>query len=77
MCGPSISECRITRRSTGEVLPSVSISIGVAQFKLGDAITDLFERADQALYQAKRSGRNKVVTETEVSADLLTMKGAS
>lgn len=73
----SISECRITRRSTGEVLPSVSISIGVAQFRLGDAVADLFERADQALYQAKRSGRNKVVTETEFSTDLLTVKEAS
>lgn len=62
----AIAECRITRRSTGEVLPHISVSIGVAQYRSGEAITDLIERCDRALYLAKNSGRNRVVTETEL-----------
>ena len=38
----------------------VTISCGVASFQPKDTPTTLFERADKALYKAKRSGRNKV-----------------
>ncbi|WGD52640.1 GGDEF domain-containing protein [Bradyrhizobium sp. CB1650] len=62
----SIAECTITRRSTGEVLPNISISIGVAQFRTGEPIADLIERGDRALYLAKGRGRNRVVTEREL-----------
>ncbi|MHC4040884.1 GGDEF domain-containing protein [Bradyrhizobium sp. 23AC] len=62
----ALAECTITRRSTGEVLPSISVSIGVAQYRAGEAITDLIERCDRALYLAKGNGRNRVVTETEL-----------
>jgi diguanylate cyclase len=59
----SVSECRITRRSTGELLPGITVSIGVAQFRPGESTTQLIERCDSALYLAKRTGRNRVVTE--------------
>jgi len=62
----SISECKITRRSTGEILPEITISIGVAQFRLGESAAHLTERCDAALYLAKRTGRNRVVTETRL-----------
>jgi len=39
----------------------LTISIGAAHFKPGDDYDSLFKRADDALYQAKRTGRNKVV----------------
>lgn len=65
----ALAECTITRRSTGETLPSISVSIGVAQYRVGEAITDLIERCDRALYLAKGSGRNRVVTETELDRD--------
>lgn len=41
---------------------SVTISIGVSSLKAGaDSAPDLLKRADVALYEAKNSGRNKVV----------------
>jgi diguanylate cyclase len=59
----SISRRQVTRRSTGEKLTSVSVSIGVAQFVPGETLVNLFERCDRALYAAKRGGRNRTVTE--------------
>lgn len=38
----------------------ISLSIGVAQYRPGEKITDLISRADSALYQAKQLGRNRV-----------------
>jgi diguanylate cyclase len=66
----SISECRISRRSTGEILPSITVSIGVGQFQLGESMADLIERCDRALYLAKRTGCNRVVTENELDREL-------
>lgn len=37
----------------------MTVSIGVAQWKLGENAADLFQRADQALYRAKKCGRNQ------------------
>lgn len=39
----------------------VTISLGSAQFAHGDTLDGLLARADAALYQAKREGRNRVV----------------
>ena len=62
----SISECTITRRSTGEILPSITVSIGVGEFQMGESMSDLIDRCDRALYLAKGTGRNRVVTENEL-----------
>jgi diguanylate cyclase (GGDEF)-like protein len=35
-------------------------SIGITQFKEDDTIDKVLARADEALYEAKESGRNKV-----------------
>ncbi len=40
---------------------SMTISIGLAQYQDNDTLEALTERADQALYHAKQTGRNRVI----------------
>jgi diguanylate cyclase len=54
----------LMRRSTGETLGRVTISLGVANWRKGDTVATLLERADACLYAAKHGGRNCVVAET-------------
>lgn len=41
---------------------SITISLGVAEYRPGEALGEWVKRADQALYRAKEGGRNRVVT---------------
>ncbi|TAA43681.1 sensor domain-containing diguanylate cyclase [Corallincola spongiicola] len=45
----------------------VTASFGVAQCQVGEALNQLIKRADQALYHAKETGRNRVVSAQEDS----------
>lgn len=45
----------------------ITASIGVAQLRPDEAAADLIGRADAALYQAKRSGRNRVCTDAALA----------
>lgn len=40
----------------------VTISIGVTQYQPRESIDDLLKRADEAMYRAKRAGRNRTIT---------------
>jgi diguanylate cyclase (GGDEF)-like protein len=54
----------------GEKRVAVTCSLGVAEWEAGDTIDTLLRRADVALYEAKRTGRNKVVaTDTYAPSD--------
>ncbi|MDR6871688.1 diguanylate cyclase [Bosea sp. BE125] len=58
----------LVKRSTNENLGRITISLGVAGYRRGDTAGSLVDRADQALMQAKRDGRNRTVTEEALEA---------
>ena len=46
-------------QSSAGALP-ITFSAGVAQYRAGESVTDLLNRADEALYRAKAGGRDRV-----------------
>jgi diguanylate cyclase len=54
---------KLVKKSTGDVLGTITISIGVAQFGLGEPTDAVIRRADACLYGAKHHGRNLVVNQ--------------
>ena len=44
-----------------EVVQKVTCSFGVTQFQANDSKNDIFQRVDEALYEAKDNGRNQVI----------------
>jgi diguanylate cyclase len=59
----------LMKRSSGERLGRVTISIGAAVLHPSDTSQLLIERADKCLYAAKRHGRNRVICEADPEAD--------
>lgn len=55
-----LAQRRLVKRDTGKSIGQVTCSVGVAQHRLGEDGSALIERADQALYEAKWTGRNRV-----------------
>ena len=53
-------------RRTGQNLGKVTVSIGVAEFALGESIDDFISRADTALYLAKQMGRDRVCSQLDL-----------
>ncbi len=62
----AIQAKELLKRSTKERLGRITASFGVAAFHPTDTASSLIERADRCLYGAKRSGRNRVVSEEEL-----------
>lgn len=63
---------KLVKKSTGEVLGTITISIGLAQFGADDTAGDLVRRADECLYAAKDAGRNCVIAENDSRAQART-----
>ena len=55
-----VSAKKLIKKSTGATLGRVTMSFGVAGLCSGDTVEEMIERADKALYAAKRAGRNCV-----------------
>jgi two-component system, cell cycle response regulator len=66
-CRKAVADVRL---QVGEEIVSMTASFGVADMTDGDPPEAILENADQALYQAKHTGRNRVaVWQKEVSRD--------
>ncbi|RYE10747.1 MAG: GGDEF domain-containing protein [Hyphomicrobiales bacterium] len=50
----------LRRALGGAVLGGLTVSIGVAEYRPGESVAQLLDRADRGLYRAKESGRNRV-----------------
>ena len=55
---------RLTYKRNTETIGKVTVSAGIAFLQATDEIFTLLTRADKALYRAKETGRNKVVTKS-------------
>ena len=55
----------LKKKSTGELLGRVTVSVGIALLRDTDDSDSLIERADISLYAAKHAGRNCVVLESD------------
>ena len=59
----ALSNKRLVNKGMTQRFGQVTVSIGVAQARPGETAAALLERADVALYEAKRTGRNRVCME--------------
>jgi diguanylate cyclase len=69
--GRQICEAIASTRYLLEGMPSkqtlsLTVSIGVSVCRPGDTVASLVDRADKALYHAKGSGKNRVVSEKDL-----------
>jgi diguanylate cyclase len=55
-----IEKIVLKRPNSGSVVGGISVSIGVAAYRMGETDEELLQRCDQALYRSKSLGRNRV-----------------
>lgn len=66
----SVQAKELLKRSTNEKLGRITLSVGVAQWRAGDTVASLIDRADKCLYAAKGAGRNRVISERDMPGAL-------
>lgn len=57
-----IENAQLRRANNQEPIGKVTISIGITDYQLNETIESFIDRADTALYQSKKNGRNQVTT---------------
>jgi diguanylate cyclase len=70
----TVAQGRICRPDGNESIGQVTLSVGVAIAKPGDTLEALLERADAAMYAAKRAGRNRISLAGDTTASASTFQ---
>lgn len=52
--------CLLYENSQWPVIGRLTVSLGIATYRLEDTSSTIVQRADQALYYAKEKGRNRI-----------------
>jgi len=63
----AVKSKRLSRRSTGESLGAVTVSVGIAEYLSGESMSSFIGRADACLYASKRGGRDRITTDAEAA----------
>lgn len=69
----NVASKQVTNKRTGQSLGQITLSIGVAEYQLGEPLGAFIQRADEALYLAKRTGRNRVKSEGDLEEGRLVL----
>src|SRR4051812_4693499 len=72
----SVEGRKLVKKSTGDILGMITISIGVAEFAEGESAESVIRRADACLYGAKHHGRNLVVHQNDGRMSALEISAA-
>ncbi|HEB77558.1 MAG TPA: GGDEF domain-containing protein [Methylothermaceae bacterium] len=64
----TLAKSKLQRRDSQEPIGQITLSIGIAALRPDDTVDSFIERADQALYEAKRQGRNRVIDDRRIAA---------
>lgn len=65
----------LRNRKTGSELGKITLSLGISEYVLGETLPALMERADEALYHAKKTGRNRVCTQLDLDQEDIALQG--
>ncbi|KPK38390.1 MAG: hypothetical protein AMJ69_08605 [Gammaproteobacteria bacterium SG8_47] len=56
----TVESTRLKRADTGELIGQITVSVGVTDYRRSETVDEVMQRADNALYQSKEGGRNRV-----------------
>ncbi len=62
----SLQNIRWRTKNSGKSIGPITVSLGLAQYRPGEKLETLIQRADNALYWAKGNGRNQTITERDL-----------
>ncbi len=66
----SLATSRLTIDAKRNIVDFVTVSVGVSWSRKGDTTETMFRRADASLYQAKESGRNRVLGQQDLDGGI-------